>query len=924
MKEIEQKQSAKRFVEYWSGKGYEKGESQPFWLELLGSVFGVENPAHYIKFEEQVHLDHTSFIDAYIPDTHVLIEQKGKGKDLRKGLKQSDGSLLTPFQQAQRYSAVLPYSQRPRWIVTCNFEEFLIYDMEKPTGEPESLLLKDLEKDFYRLQFLVDVKDENIKKEMEISIQAGDIVGVLYDELLKQYENPDDERTLKSMNMLCVRLVFCLYAEDSGIFGGHNKFHNYIKATPVKYLRQALIDLFKVLDTKPEDRSRYLDDALLDFPYVNGGLFADENIEIPQLNEKIANLLLEKASEDFDWSGISPTIFGAVFESTLNPETRRKGGMHYTSIENIHKVIDPLFLDELRDELNIIRDIKVGKVRETKIEAFREKLASLTFLDPACGSGNFLTETYMSLRRLENEAIELVKKGQIEMELTNPIKVSIGQFYGIEINDFAVTVAKTALWIAESQMLKETESIVNMDLEFLPLKSYANIVEGNALRIDWESVVPKDKLNYIMGNPPFVGKKEQTKEQKQDIKLLLSERTKKTGILDYVSGWFYLASKWTNENPNIRAALVSTDSICQGEHVPVLWKILSDGLNIKIDFAYKTFKWNSEASNNAEVYCVIVGFSSVQKKIKQCLLYESGIGKKVECINSYLLEAPNVWLQTRSIQLNGYNKISYGSMPIDDGHLILSEDDYNIFKSKEPQSLKYIRKYAGAEELLKGKIRYCIWLEDVSRKEILNSRLITDRVVKCREFREQSNRSATQKLAATPELFGENRQPQGSMIVIPKVSSKHRKYIPILMVDSSDYIINGSSLIIPEGNLLEFGVLSSNVHNAWVHAVAETWGHSYQYSTDIYNNFPFPDITIADRKCIEEAATKIINVRLKYSDLSIAEMYNPKLGILPELLEAHRANDRAVMQAYGFDIKTTTESSCVAELMKLYKELTKE
>ncbi len=586
MRDIDQRKAAKQFAQYWKDKGYEKGESQPFWLELLGNVFGVENPAHYITFENQVRLDHTSFIDGFIPATHVLIEQKGAGKDLRKPIKQSDGTLLTPFQQAQRYSAVLPYSQRPRWIITCNFDEFLIYDMEKPTGEPESILLKDLEKEYYRLQFLVDEDDENIKKEMELSIQAGNIVGLLYDELLKQYINPDNEESLKSLNMLCVRLVFCLYAEDAGIFGGHNKFHNYIKNTPVKYVRQALIDLFRVLDTKPEDRDKYLDKTLADFPYVNGGLFADENIEIPPINENIVNLLVEKASENFDWSGISPTIFGAVFESTLNPETRRSGGMHYTSIENIHKVIDPLFLDDLRAELDEISEIKMGKVRENKIEAYRNKLAGLKFLDPACGSGNFLTETYMSIRRLENKALELLTGGQMFLDLGDVIRVNIGQFYGIEINDFATTVAKTALWIAESQMIKETENIVNMEIDFLPLKSYANIAHGNALRIDWETVVQKNELDYIMGNPPFVGTKIMNRQQKSDVAEVLGD-IKKNGVLDYVACWYIKAVNYIS-GTQIRCALVSTNSIVQGEQVNVLWKHL-DHIGVHIDFAYTTF-----------------------------------------------------------------------------------------------------------------------------------------------------------------------------------------------------------------------------------------------------------------------------------------------------------------------------------------------
>lgn len=363
----ERKTAARQFAEKWQGRGYEKGESQIFWLSLLRDVFGVERPEEFLTFEEQVHLDHTSFIDGYIPSTRVLIEQKSLGKDLRKGIRQSDGSLLTPFQQAKRYITELPVSQHPRWVVTCNFSSFLVYDMEKPTGEPEEILLRDLEKEYYRLSFLVEQGNEHLKREMEISIQAGDIVGVLYDEILKQYKDPTNEHSLKSLNMLCVRLVFCLYAEDAGIFGKRGAFHDYLERFDVRDLMKAIIELFQTLDTKVENRDPYMDPELAAFPYVNGGLFSDENIEIPQFTEHTREVLLSKASEDFDWSEISPTIFGAVFESTLNPETRRSGGMHYTSIENIHKVIDPLFLDDLKNELNEIKEIKGIKNRNSKL-----------------------------------------------------------------------------------------------------------------------------------------------------------------------------------------------------------------------------------------------------------------------------------------------------------------------------------------------------------------------------------------------------------------------------------------------------------------------------------------------------------------------------------------------------------------------------
>lgn len=918
MRDTEQKAAAKKFVEYWSGKGYEKGESQPFWLELLGNVFGVENPAHYIKFEEQVHLDHTSFIDGFIPATHVLIEQKGTGKDLRKAIKQSDGSLLTPFQQAQRYSAVLPYSQRPRWIVTCNFEEFLIYDMEKPTGEPENILLKDLEKEYYRLQFLVDADDENIKKEMEISIQAGNIVGVLYDELLKQYINPDNEDSLKSLNMLCVRLVFCLYAEDAGIFGGHNKFHNYLKSVSAKDARRALIDLFKVLDTKPEDRDPYMDAALLDFPYVNGGLFADENIEIPQLNEKIINLLLEKASEDFDWSGISPTIFGAVFESTLNPETRRSGGMHYTSIENIHKVIDPLFLDELREELDAIRDIKVGKVRENKIEAFREKLASLTFLDPACGSGNFLTETYMSLRRLENEALVELTGGQMLLDFGNVIKVSIGQFYGIEINDFAVTVAKTALWIAESQMLKETEGIVNMDLDFLPLKSYANIVEGNALRIDWESVVPKHELNYIMGNPPFIGGMLMSKEQKADITEIYGT-AKGVGELDYVSGWYKKAVEYMNST-NIVAAFVSTNSICQGQQAVTLWKPLME-YGIKIQFAHRTFIWDSEANVKAHVHCVIVGFSYINKRRK--LIFDNDTMRIVDNINSYLSDAPDIFIESNSKPLCDVPAMRFGSMPRDGGGFILSDEERQELISKEPLSEKWVHKYIGAYEFINNKSRWCLWLVGANPNELKHCPTVMKRIEAIRDFRANSVAAGTRKFAATPTLFCQIAQPDSDYIVVPKVSSERRRYIPMGFL-TKDVIASDLVFLIPDATLYNLGILTSNVHMAWMRAVCGRLKSDYRYSKDIvYNCFPWPTPTAEQQAKIEKTAQAILDARALYPDCSLADLYD-ELTMPPELRKAHQENDRAVMQAYGFDIKTTTESSCVAELMKMYQKLTKE
>lgn len=920
MTDAQQRSAAKQFAADWAGKGYEKGHSQTFWLALLSKVYGVAEPDKFITFEDQIMLDHTSFIDGFIPSTHVLIEQKSIGKELKKPIKQSDGSLLTPFQQAKRYAAELAYSQRPRWIVTCNFSQFYVYDMEQPTGEAEIIELANLEKEYYRLNFLVDAGNSHIKKEMEVSLQAGEIVGVLYDELLKQYKSPESEETLKSLNALCVRLVFCLYAEDAGIFGGHGMFHDYLQAHQGKDARHALIRLFKVLDTKPEDRDPY-EDELAAFPYVNGGLFADENIIIPKLDEKIVDLILNRASGNFDWSAISPTIFGAVFESTLNPDTRRSGGMHYTSIENIHKVIDPLFLDTLRTELAEIKEIAVDKTRAAKLKAYQAKLAGLTFLDPACGSGNFLTETYLSLRRLENEVLSLLRYGQITFGdggAFNPIQVSISQFYGIEINDFAVTVAKTALWIAESQMMKETEDVVHMSLDFLPLKSYANITEGNALRLDWETVVPKDELDYIMGNPPFVGARLMDKDQKEDLTELFLER-KNAGNLDYVSGWYKKATQLM-QNSQIHAALVSTNSITQGEQVPILWKDLLDK-DVHIDFAYRTFRWDSEAKIKAHVHCVIIGFS-VMNKSKSKLLFLSDRPQIVANINPYLVDGPNVLINSRKSALCNVPQVIFGSMPNDGGHLSdYSTQEKDAIISAYPDAGVLFKRFVGATEFLHNKERWCLWLKGVSPVILKKIPPVMDAIAAVQKMRESSDREATRKLAQTPTLFGEIRQPDTQYVIIPRHSSQNRKYIPIGLV-SPDTICGDANLLMPTVTLFHFGILMSNVHNSWMRTVCGRIKSDYRYSVNVvYNNFPWPDPTDGQKEKIEETAQAILDARALYPDCSLADLYD-EVAMPPELRKAHQANDKAVMQAYGFWGRFNSESTCVAELMKLYQKMT--
>ena len=917
-----QKQAAKQFVKDWIGKGYEKGETQRFWLELLHNVFGIDNPMAMMQFEIPVKTilkeKGSDFIDGYIPATRVLIEQKGSKVDLSAKYRQSDGSELTPYQQARRYAAGLPVSMTPRWIVACNFIKFEVHDMEHPNDAPEVIELKDLEKEYHRLSFLIDDTNAHIKKELEVSIQAGEIVGVLYDKILAQYINPENPESQKALNKLCVRLVFCLYAEDAGIFGSKDMFHDYMAKFPAADFRLRLIELFRVLDTKPEDRDPYMDEALLAFPYVNGGMFAGD-IEIPRINEEIRDLILQRASDGFDWSLISPTIFGAVFESTLNPETRRAGGMHYTSIENIHKVIDPLFLNDLKAELADIKATPVAKTKKVRAYAFQDKLAGLKFFDPACGSGNFLTESYTSLRRLENEALRIIYGGdRVIGEMADPIKVHINQFYGIEINDFACSVAQTALWIAESQMMRETDEIVGFNLDPLPLKTYNNIHEGNALRIDWNDVVPAAELDYIMGNPPFVGKKEQTKEQKEDLKIAW-EGSSDAGSIDYVSGWYRKAATLMMISQSIRAAFVSTNSITQGEQVSLIWKPLLHDCGIHLDFAYRTFKWTSEASNMAAVHCVILGFSA-KPGLSKYIYSNDGARIIANHINPYLIDAPDYLLENHKKPICDVPEITTGNQATDDGNFFFDTDEYETLVNKYPYTRSLFKRAYNSQGFINGKYQYCLWLDGVAPGDIRKCPTIMERVENVRIYRLASPKEQTRRQAETPTLFTEIRQPKGNYIVIPKVSSENRQYIPLGFL-SPDIICNNTIKLVPDASLYHFGVLNSVVHNAWMRVVAGRLEMRYQYSnTIVYNNFPWPQPNDAQKAKIEHTAQAILDARSLYPDSSLADLYD-SLAMPPELRKAHRANDAAVLEAYGFP-KDATESDIVARLFKMYRELT--
>lgn len=981
MTTAQQAKAAKTFAAFWANKGDEKQETSRFWIDLLHNVLGINDAERYIEFEKRVKLTHTSFIDAYIPATKVLIEQKSAKIDLHKAYEQSDGAWLTPFEQAKRYVGEMRASEKPRWIVVCNFQEFLIYDLETPHSDPEQIFLKDLEKEHYRLQFLADARHDYLRREEEISIAAGKLVGKLYDVLIKQYIAPDAQ-SLRSLNILCVRLVFCLYAEDAGLYATRTAFEDYIRSFPVENARDGLLKLFKALNTPIELRDRY-DTKLSAFPYVNGGLFASEDIEIPNFTPEIVDVLCNHCAP-FNWSEISPTIFGAVFESTLNPETRRTGGMHYTSIQNIHKVIDPLFMDELNAEFEAINADRVQARRAKALHQFQQKLGALTFLDPACGSGNFLTETYISLRRLENRVISSLNKGERVLGFDDFIHVKINQFYGIEINDFAVTVAKTALWIAESQMIRETEAILSQNIDFLPLADHANIVEGNALRLDWTTLADDgqmnflfaDKLNvykiddstnigmvcepiatyrprhykelnviakqveektlpekkpvkpvvydYIIGNPPFVGYSYQSERQKEDLAIVDGKIGKN---IDYVVGWYIKAARII-KGKKTKCSFVSTNSITQGEQVAQVWKPLFEQYNTQFDFAYRTFVWDSESTQKAHVHCVVLGFSDKNSKQKEKIIFdEKGEKHVVQNINPYLLDAPTIFIEKRKTPLCNVSKINKGSQPTDGGNLIISAEEYDEFVAKEPDAKKFIHEFIGAEEFINSKKRYCLWLVNASPAEMRKMPLVVKRVQAVKEMRLESPKAATRNWAAYPYLFTENRQPEsGKYLLIPSVSSEKREYVPIGFLDSS-IVASNLVLVIPNASLYEFGILTSSIHNAWMRIVCGRLESRYRYSGDIvYNNFPWCNPTDEQRTKIERTAQTILDVREKFADSTFADLYDPTF-MPPELRRAHRANDEAVLAAYGWlparGQAQLSESEIVERLFALYEKMVK-
>lgn len=928
-------------TKFWnSQEGYEKGKTQQFWNSILKCFDPQTDLPKTIVYEKQVKdpaSGSTRFIDAYIPHTRIIIEQKSSSIALDKPEPQSGGAMLTPFQQAERYDNWLPVDEKARYIVCSNFRSIEIHDRNKPLEPPFIIPFTEdgVSKNYYRLKFLLDKESTVSALETAVSKAAAIQIGALYNDILRLYAKEEiTPELLHNINVFCVRLVFCLYAEDSLVFSRKDMFGNYLKAfNGDRYeFRLHLKRLFQVLNTPAEKRDPD-EKRLNEFPYTNGGLFADET-NLPKFSENIAFNITQNFSLGFDWSPINPAIFGAMFESTLSSKDRREGGMHYTTTDNIDKALAPLFLGKLRQRLEDALKISDLNTKRDNLKKLQDDLASIRILDPACGSGNFLTYCFMELRRLENKILYELHSAGIELD-NNPIKVSLSQFYGFEINEFAVDTAKTALWIAQNQMLHETQQILGTSLPELPLSNIDTIHCLNALRINWDDYVKPEDLDFIVGNPPFVGARIMNAEQKEDLHNIFPELgVNEVQDLDYVTCWYKKAALFIQQNHQIHCAFVSTNSICQGAQVPILWKQLYD-LGIKIDFAYRTFKWESDSVGMAHVHCVIVGWSwsadgsSANSRPAACtpIIYNAdGTFEKAKNINAYLLDGKNVYITQQKNPICNVPPMSFGSQPRDGGHLIFSKEEMEDFVAKEPNAKKWIRQYIGAEEYINNKKRYCLWLDGADPMEMSKCKSVVERIALVKKFRESSKAKTTNQYAKVAHRFAQVAQPESDYIIIPRVSSEKRKYIPIGFI-SKDVIASDAVQIIPNATLYEFGILTSIVHNAWMRVVAGRLESRYRYSKDIvYNNFPWPEWSADGSSAISglaaripTAAQKILDTREKYlkQGASLADLYGENLGLLfTDLDTAHKELDAIVLGLYGLK-PDATEAEMVGKLFEM-------
>ncbi len=866
------KDRALTFSKEWADEKRERAEKDTFWNDFF-HVFGISR-RRVATFEKPVQKlnQKIGFIDLFWKGV-LIAEHKSKGKDLDAA-----------FQQATDYFHGLEEHELPKYVLVSDFARLRLYDLE--ADQQYEFRIVDFYKHVQRFGFIAGYQARTFQEQDPVNIQAAELMGKLHDQL-KTFGY-----TGRQLEMYLVRLLFILFADDTSIFE-RSTFKEYIefKTRPDgSDLGALLAQFFQILNTPPSQRLTNLDEALSQFPYVNGKLF-EEPIPIAAFNSQMRNILLQASA--LDWSKISPAIFGSLFQSVMNPQERRHLGAHYTSEQNILKVIQPLFLDDLKSELESIQHSK------PKLQAFHLKLSQLRFLDPACGSGNFLIVAYRELRLLEIQVLQALYGSERVIDIAAILKVHIDQFYGIELDEFASKIAEVAMWLIDHQMNRKVSEAFGQYFVRLPLDKAANIWHTNALQTDWNSLIPKKELDYIMGNPPFSGSKILDKVQRQGMARLF-EGVKNGKILDYVAGWYLKAAHYI-ENTKIKAAFVSTNSITQGEQVSVLWGLLMKDYRIKIHFAHTTFKWRNEARGKAAVYCVIIGFAPFETKTKRLFTYSDVKGepteRQVKNINSYLTPAQDLTIYRQSKPICNVPAMAFGNMPLDGGHLIMEEENKANFLQNEPKAKKYIRQLIGAREFLNGKKRWCLWLEGISPKELRSMPLVLKRVEAVKNFRLDSVAPSTQKHAATPYLFRDRKTPD-TYIIVPKVNSSSRKYIPMSFM-SKDIITTDLCFTIPNGTLYHFGILMSAMHMAWVKYTCGRLGNEYRYSKDIvYNNFPWAKEPLSKNvKAVESKAQRVLQVREQFPESSLADLYDP-LTMPPVLVKAHQQLDKAVDLCY--------------------------
>jgi len=905
---------ATNFVNEWKDKApkaREEADAQSFQTEFL-DIFGVSRKKVAV-FEKKVIIDgeedltgnttggRRGYIDCFIEGL-ILIEMKTPGKDMIKA-----------YEQAKEYAQNLPEKKLPDVILICDFNNFNYYNLEK-NNELINFTLSELPEKVELFSSLAGYKDIKFQAVSPVDIEAAEHMGELHDALK---ENNYEGHVLE---MYLVRLLFCLFADDTGIFDEKKLFFKYIRERTNEDGSDLAIHLgqiFELLNTPEDKRMKNLDETLRKFTYVNGGLF-EEKLPTAAFNSNMRKILLKCCL--LDWGKIKPEIFGAMFQSVKDKESRRELGEHYTSETNILKVIKPLFLDELWEEFEKIRKLK-SAIRIQRLLEFHTKLRQIKFLDPACGCGNFLVVSYRELRLLEIEVLYEYLQTQQVLDIELMVRVNVDQFFGIEIEEFPARIAQTALWLMDHLMnIKVSERFGKYNPR-IPLTASPTIIIGNALSTDWESIVPKNELSYILGNPPFSGKRLMNKDFKKELETVFNN-LKGCNSLDYVTCWFKKAAKYIKDT-KIEVSFVATNSICQGEQVPILWQDLFLKEKIIINFAHQTFKWSNEVKNSAAVHCVIIGFANFDRKSKELYIYNDPKGlpvlKNVININAYLIDYDNIFIARRSSQLSKAKGILQGNYYSKSEGLIIEENDYKDFIEKEPKAKKYIKSFMGAEEFINNKKRYCLWLVDCNPEELKKMPLVMERVKKVKEDRLASKDVAMKKLALTPTLFRETNNPN-SCLVFPMVSSEKREYIPIGFIDKN-IILSNRCYFISDADLYDFGILTSNMHMAWVKYICGRLEMRYIYSAFVYNSFPFPSSSDKQEAEIEKLSQNVLDARSKFPNASLADLYDP-LTMPKELIIAHQKLDKAVEAAYGrtFD----DDGQRVAYLFELYQKLTGE